>query len=88
MALLHQPKPRPVANQSPIISVFAKPVDRREAQLRSSIDNDFPVGEQQRIVQNDKNVRRGLRNNSQPVPQFIEVTNTMRLDGNIICGPW
>ena len=75
----------PVADQSSIIGIFAVPVNRREAQLRSSIDDDFPVGEHKRIVQKDKNVRSRSRNISQPVPQFIEVTSIMKRDGDIIC---
>ena len=40
----------PVADQSSIIGIFAVPVNRGEAQLRSSIDDYFPVGEHKRIV--------------------------------------
>jgi hypothetical protein len=75
----------PVADQSSIIGIFTIPVNRREAQLRSSIDDYFSVREHKRIVQNYKNVRKGLRNTSQPVPQFIEVASTMKLDGDVVC---
>ena len=74
----------PVADQSSIIGIFTIPVNCREAQLRSSIDDYFSVRKHKRIVQNYKNVRKGLRYTSQPVPQFIEVASTMKLDGDVI----